>query len=222
MRTATSQALRFLGIRGTAPGPGGRQRPTRTATRGRALTNTQMIGVAIFSVMSEECACACQHALCLTEPWVCSQGGGKSAAEDDDGGARRAEMVGRLVAIARAAGLADENVHDAVMLLDRLLRLGLSREAASPAVLAGVAVLSTKQGALTANPRITLKQSKVRPPCWPAWPCSAPSRVRGPQTVGCLCRANRAPTAFLCGLRLCLRCRTLQSHERASRAPTTQ
>ena len=56
-------------------------------------------------------------------------------------------MVGRLVAIARAAGLADENVHDAVMLLDRLLRLGLSREAASPAVLAGVAVLSTKQGA---------------------------------------------------------------------------
>ncbi|KAK9831377.1 hypothetical protein WJX81_007406 [Elliptochloris bilobata] len=74
------------------------------------------------------------------------QGGGKSAAEDDDGGVRRGEMVGRLVAIARAAGLAGENVHDAVMLLDRLLRLGLSREAASPAVLAGVAVLSTKQG----------------------------------------------------------------------------
>lgn len=52
------------------------------------------------------------------------------------------------MAIARAAGLADENVHDAVMLLDRLLRLGLGREAANPAVLAGVAVLSTKQGAL--------------------------------------------------------------------------
>ena len=83
---------------------------------------------------------------------ACAQGGGKSAAEDDDGGARRAEMVGRLVAIARAAGLADENVHDAVMLLDRLLRLGLSREAASPAVLAGVAVLSTKQGAPEVNP----------------------------------------------------------------------
>jgi hypothetical protein len=75
------------------------------------------------------------------------QGGGKSAAEDEDGGARRAEAVRRLVAIARAAGLADENVHDAVMLLDRLLRLGLGREAANPAVLAGIAVLSTKQGA---------------------------------------------------------------------------
>jgi len=109
------------------------------------------------------------------------QGGGKLAAEDEDGGARRAEAVRRLVAIARAAGLADENVHDAVMLLDRLLRLGLGREAANPAVLAGIAVLSTKQGARPGSREGALSLTSARRPTRPrspASPCSAPSRAR--------------------------------------------
>lgn len=126
--------------------------------------------------------------------FACAQGGGKSAAEDDDGGARRAEMVGRLVAIARAAGLADENVHDAVMLLDRLLRLGLSREAASPAVLAGVAVLSTKQGAPAATPRTTSLDE-------PSSHCAAvmPVVARVVRNPAFCARACQPPATHCCG-----------------------
>ena len=126
----------------------------RADTRSRATTSNPR-NSACDGLLCATMGVTCGTPFACPKPRAGAQGGGKSAAEDDDGGARRAEMVGRLVAIARAAGLADENVHDAVMLLDRLLRLGLSREAASPAVLAGVAVLSTKQGAPSCGPWAT-------------------------------------------------------------------